>query len=142
MLNKSPNVIAIISGWSRHGVPSWWMISQSSSTSFKICAAAFLPRMSVKEPATGLKLNIYFKKCIIKNSIFVNYIIIIIIFILKTHLPYSSFENFCFSMFKPEVNGFLFCLSLCLFAYWSNIATLSLSFSWKKKKSLNHRNSN
>lgn len=52
------------------------------------------------------------------------------------HLPYSSFENFLFSMFEPDVNGFLLCLSLCLFAYWSNIATLSLNDSWKQETAI------
>lgn len=52
------------------------------------------------------------------------------------HLPYSSFENFLFSIFEPDVNGFLLCLSLCLFAYWSNIATLSLNDSWKEETAI------
>ena len=134
-MNRSPNVMAMISGWSRHGVPSWWMISQSSSTSFRMCAVALRPRMSVKEPASGLrsiKFVSFMKKRSLHHSDFIsrNFNYTLAIMIEQTHLPYSSFENFRFSMFKPDVNGFLLCLSLCLFAYWSNIATLSLNDSW------------
>lgn len=51
-----------------------------------------------------------------------------------THLPYSSLENFGFSMFKPDVNGFLLCLSLCLLAYWLNMATLAPKDSFGKTR--------
>jgi len=145
MLKISPNVMPIMLGWSRHGVPSWLIISQSSRIPFSMWAFALRPRRSDKEPASGLKsvdenetVNCQLKSY--RSLVFTlrggEHKIHVAGFDLDflklfAYLPYSSLENLGFSMFRPDVNGFLLCLSLCLLAYWLNIATLAPRDSFK-----------